>query len=256
MKLEAFSEDLSGKDGRIRGMDARAKLLFTLLCLVVSITATDPKIPIFIGGLSLLLLIIAGTPPKALLFRLSAPLLMASLMAVFQCFLAGGKPLFHIGILGYSLTASSEGLVNGLHIIFRVFGATSAMLFLTMTTPAHRLLSAAAWLKAPRGLVELSLITYRYVFVLIEDAVTVYHAQKIRLCYAAGPLRSLQSLGTLTGTVLLRAYAQAEATGASMALRGYTGEYLPSTRESFRAFDALFLCLSLSSGIGLYIWTR
>lgn len=78
------SLEISAQDGRIRGMDARAKLLFTSLCLVVSISATDPKIPLLIGGFSLLLLLVAGTPLRALIFRISLPLLFAAMLGVFQ----------------------------------------------------------------------------------------------------------------------------------------------------------------------------
>jgi len=255
MMHNVFSENLAAGDGRIRKMDARAKLALALACVIAAIASPHPAAPLAIGAASFVLLAASGTPLRHIALRMSGPLLIASMMALFQSFIIPGRPLLHIGIAGFSITATSEGLTAGLRIISRVFGAAGSMLFLTMTTPAHRLLTAAAWLKVPRGLVELSLITYRYIFVLIEDAASVYQAQRTRLGYAAGPAVALRSLGTLCGTVLLRAYGQAEATGASMALRGYTGDYLPAHTERFHAFDALFIGLTLSTCIGLYLWT-
>ena len=143
-------------------------------------------------------------------------------LALFQVFLSGGKPLARFEIFGLNFSPSAVGLSNGLHIMARVFGAVFAVLFLTMTTPVHKLLSAAAKLRMPKALVELSLFAYRYIFVLLDDAVTIYQAQKVRLGYAGAGV-SVRSLGTLCGAVFVRAYSRAEAAADSMELRGYEG---------------------------------
>ncbi len=178
--------------------------------------------PVTIGIVCLALLLASGAPLKTVLFRVSEPLFFALMLALFQLFLTGGAPLARFEVFGLNLSPSAQGLDNGLHIMARVFGAVFAVLFLTMTTPVHKLLSAAAKLRMPKALVELSLFAYRYIFVLIDDAVTIYQAQKVRLGYSGAGV-SVRSLGTLCGAVFVRAYSRAEAAADSMELRGYEG---------------------------------
>jgi cobalt/nickel transport system permease protein len=235
MHVDGFSEGYATGDGFMRRMDARAKLVLTAACIVASIASPGMAAPLSIGTLCIILLLVARAPMRVVIMRGAGPLLFGIAAAVLQAL-------------------SHQGVHSGLHILARVYGSVSSVLFLTMTTPAYRLLSAAARLKMPQALCEVSLFAYRYVFVLLEDAVTVYHAQCIRLGYV-GTVRGLKSLGTLAGSVFLRAYSQAEATGEAMALRGYTGDYLPACREKFRAVDAAFLCVGASLCLAVSLWT-
>ena len=191
-------------------------------CLLIAVASPNPVVPVTIGIVCLALLLATGVPLKTVLFRVSEPLFFALMLALFQVFLAGGAPIARFEVFGLNLSPSAQGLENGLHIMARVFGAVFAVLFLTMTTPVHKLLSAAAKLRMPKALVELSLFAYRYIFVLLDDAVTIYQAQKVRLGYSGAGV-SVRSLGTLCGAVFVRAYSRAEAAADSMELRGYEG---------------------------------
>ncbi|MGC2423667.1 MAG: cobalt ECF transporter T component CbiQ [Nitrospirota bacterium] len=222
MKAEIFSEAYAEKGGFIRRMDARAKVIASAACLVLAVASPNPAVPFIIGIVCFALLLVSGTPLKAVIFRISEPLFFALIIVLLKAFLTPGAPLARIALFGVKLSLSAQGLGAGLHIMARVFGAVFVVLFLTMTTPVHKLLAAAARLRVPKALVELSLFAYRYVFVLLEDAVTIYQAQKIRLGYA-GMGVSVRSLGTLCGAVFVRAYSRAEAAADSMELRGYEG---------------------------------
>ena len=254
MRVETFSELYVSRDGLIRNMDARAKLVFAAACLALAVISPNPAAPLAVGAVCLCLLLSSGAPVWAVCLRMSEPLVFALIVAALQAFLARSATA-SLSFFGITFSVSADGLHRGALIMSRVFGAVSAVLFLTMTTPVHRLLSAAARLRAPKALVEISLFAYRYVFVLMEDAVTIYHAQKGRLGYS-GVARGIRSLATLAGSVFLRAYGQAEATGEAMALRGYTGEYIPTFRERFRARDGLLLGTLFSFCLVVSIWTR
>jgi len=84
--------------------------------------------------------------------------------------------------------------------------------------------------KIPGIWVEVCLIAYRYIFVLLEDVVKVFDAQRARLGYANW-LVSMRSIGTLAGTVIIRAYDQSLATYEAMMLRGYKGKMLTFSLE-------------------------
>jgi len=254
MRVEVFSEDFSRAGSWVRGMDARAKLAFAACCLFLSVGSSSVAVPVFAGIVSLALLSFSGTKAMPVLLRAGEPLVFAVFVGAIQTFLVKGEPLASFDVLGFTLTASREGMARGLLIVARVFGAVMVVLFLTMTTPVDRLLSAAAWMRLPSGLVEVTMFAYRYVFVLLEDAVTIYHAQRGRLGYA-GLRRGLASAGTLAGSVFLRAFSQAEATGAAMSQRGYTGSYVPECRERLRGADAAILGGLLALVSTVFIWT-
>jgi len=254
MRVETFSESYVNKDGFIRGIDSRAKLIFVSACMVLAVVSSNPIVPFMVGAVCLALVAVSGAPLWAVALRMSEPLIFAAILAAMQVFLTRGETIASLGLFGMSFSVSADGLHKGILIMSRVFGAVSSVLFLTMTTPVHRLLSAAARLRAPKALVEISLFAYRYIFVLIEDAITIYHAQRGRLGYS-GFVSGIRSLATLSGSVFLRAFNQAEATGESMAMRGYTGEYIPSFNEKLRPRDALLLGTLFSVCFAVNLWT-
>lgn len=253
MRVETLSENYN-QAGLIRGIDSRVKIVFCAGCLLLSMASPGVIVPLMAGALGLALTVSSGAKARAVALRMVEPLFFVSVLAAFQAIITPGAPVWSVAALGLKVSVSVPGLHKGVLILSRVFGAVGTVLFLTMTTPAHRLLSAAARLKLPRALVELSLFTYRYVFVLMEDAFTIYQAQKGRLGYS-GIGKGLKSLGQLTGAVFLRAYAQAEATGEAMSMRGYTGEYIPTYRESLRPGDAALLSVLFMPCLAAYLWT-
>lgn len=254
MRVDTFSQEYCPSGGFVRGMDARAKMAFAACCLALCVGSSSAIVPLAAGVTCMALLAVSGVPARAVVFRAAEPVVFAVFIGVIQAFLIKGEPIAGFDIAGYSLSASREGLARGGYIVARVSGSVMVVLFLTMTTPVERLLSAAAWMKLPRGFVEVSIFAYRYVFILLEDAVTIYHAQRGRLGYA-GLRRGLGSVGTLAGSVFLRAFSQAEATGAAMAQRGYSGSYLPACTERLKTADAAVLGGLLAGLSVVSLWT-
>jgi cobalt/nickel transport system permease protein len=113
-----------------------------------------------------------------------------------------------------------------------------------MSTPVNKLLLAISWFKIPKIFVELGLIIYRYIFVLIEEMVTIKDAQRTRLGYHNWR-QSMRSLGTLGGSLILRAYDRAERVFEAMVARGYTGAMTISYTEHFDGKDLITaICLT------------
>jgi cobalt/nickel transport system permease protein len=235
-------------------LDPRVKLVLCLVFVSLSLVSPGVHVPLTAAGLSALLLALSGVSIKGAALRAVEPVTLAVMLAALQAFIASGAPMYCFGILGFELTVTHEGMHKGALMLSRVVGAVGAVLFLSMTTPVSSLMAAAAWFRLPRGLVEVMMFTYRYVFTLIEDAASVCQAQRMRLGYR-GLRRSLGSLGTLAGAVFVRAFAQAEATGTAMMLRGYTGSYLPSASFSLRMHDLVFAALSLLPVVSVLAWT-
>lgn len=235
---DIFSDLFAQKENLLTGIEPCVKIAFTGVALAINLLAPNIYAPLGIAGFCLITLLAIRIPPRLLLLRLIMPLMMAVAVLLTQIFLHGTTPLFTLSLGGLRLVGFEEGAARGFLIMCRVVGGVSLLLFLTMTTPAHRLLMAATWLRVPKTLVELGLLVYRYIFVLIEEAITVRDAQKARLGYHNWR-QSMRSLGVLGGTLVLRVYDRAERVFEAMLVRGYNGAAAINYRARFTGKDAL-----------------
>ena len=160
--------------------------------------------------------------------------------------------LFSLPILGYSLNGYEEGLARGILILCRVIGGVSLILFLSLTTPVNKLLLAANWFRAPKVLVELAILIYRYIFVLIDQVYRMKRARDSRNFGRRGPLWNAKIVGHMIGVLFIRTYEKAERIYAAMASRGFDGEVRTLSVLKIRSADVLFALLFY--GYAMLIW--
>jgi cobalt/nickel transport system permease protein len=237
--MQGITSDLfAQRQNRFNAIDARVKMVFILLALSVNLLSPTIHTPLFIAVASLTTLGFVGVQTKLLAIRLVAPLVMAATVVIVQMFFYGHSPLFTIHLWHFQIVGYHEGLSRGLLIMSRVIGGVSLILLLSMSTPINRLLGAARWFKISPTFVELALLSYRYVFVLLEEAVSIRNAQKVRLGYHKWR-RNMSSVSSLGGSLILRAYDRSERVFEAMLVRGYTGVNRATYCEKLRPADYL-----------------
>ncbi|MHB1127820.1 MAG: cobalt ECF transporter T component CbiQ [Bacillota bacterium] len=234
-------------------IDPRLKLIWTVLALVVSLTAGR----ILIHGL-LIVMVVAGLAAvsqgraKTVMATLAPPLVIASLVFLTQLLFAGGHPVFsmkwgYLGITGYQ-----EGLERGLLLGGRILASTGLVLLLTRSTGVEGVLSAARWMGLPRSLAEVIVITNRYIALFTEEFERVKKAQTVRLGYTNWKL-SLNSISVLGGLLIIRAFDRGERLAYAMRCRGYRGELPLASYPCFRQKDLLFVATASSFLIILFV---
>lgn len=251
-RSDIFSDVFAQKENLVTGIEARSKIAFTLIALVINLLSPSIYTPIAIAIFCLATLLAIGVPPKLLALRLVIPLVMAAVVLITQIFFYGTTALFIIPVWGFNLVGYEEGLARGFLIMCRVIGGVSLILFLSMSTPAYKLLMAATWFRVPKIFVELGLLMYRYIFVLLEEVVTIKDAQKVRLGYRNWR-QSLKSLGVLGGSLIPRAYDRAERVFEAMVARGYTGAVTINYIEHFGRKDFIAAVCLISILTVLYL---
>ncbi len=242
---EIFSDIFAHRDNYLSRLDVRVKLVFTLASLVLIISSGGVFLPLSMCIFSFLILSTISIPLRLAAFRMLAPLWIASIIIALQVFFYGEHRLFELQVFAWDLVGYREGLERGTLIASKVLGAGSMLLFLSMTTPVNKIFACLRHLKFPAAWVEVAMFTYRYIFVFIEGMTNVKDAQRVRLGYSSWK-RGMNSFGILAGSVLLRAYDQADSTFQAMRLRGYSGEIPYLFRQEFRVKDFLAL-LSFSA---------
>jgi cobalt/nickel transport system permease protein len=243
---ELFSMRHISGDRRLGRLDARIKLLVALAAILAVLLSTHVWLPLAASACCAAILLASGAPLGSMFAALAGPLGLAMVVCLLRAFMIGATPLVSFDVGPWRLILTSEGLMDGGLIASRVLGSMSVIIVLCATTPAGGIFAA----------LRLAMLMYRYIFTLFDQALSVLSAQKIRLGYA-GLRRSLRSMGTLGGVVLLRSIDQAEKTHESMVVRGYEGLLPIPAPPALRAKDVSLLggCLA-AIGLAYFVAER
>lgn len=218
--------------------DPRVKLLCTFALLAMVISCRGLAFPLLVAGICTALCLAQGVRPRLLAVRFAEPLFIATMVLLLKVFFSGHEPLFSCNLLGWEIVGHRDGLLEGGRISARIGGAVSLVALLGFSTSFTDLMAALAWLRVPRGFIEVALFAWRYLFVLMDDAQVVYAAQKNRLGYA-GYRRGLRSFGTLAGTLVIKAFDNSQTVTTAMVQRGYDGNMPLYKHKPFQAGEVL-----------------
>jgi len=225
-------------------VDPRVKLYSAMAILAMVLTYRGFLFPLLVATASLALCLALGMPVKRLLFRFSEPAFIVAVLILLKLFFTGKEVLWTIHLAGASLTAHRDGLLDGLLIAARIVGGVSLITLLTSSTPFTDFLGALTWMRVPRGIIEISIFAYRYIFLLLDDASVIYSAQKNRLGYSS-LRRGLSSFGVLAGSLTVKAFDNSQHAALAMMQRGYDGRMPLAAQKPLRvsqvALSVLFI---------------
>ncbi len=155
--------------------------------------------------------------------------------------------MFSMNMFGMKIIGHKDGLIEGIRITARIIGGVSLVVALGFATPFVEFVAALSWLRVPKAFIEIMMFAYRYLFMFMDDAITIYSAQKNRLGYA-GIRKGLHSFGVLTGSLVLRGFEQSQKTADAMMQRGYTGDMPLLKGKPLRAMEITAALLVVISG--------
>lgn len=154
------------------------------------------------------------------------------------------------------VSVSERGLIAGLAVFCRGLAVGCFALLLVGTAPLHHTLAAAHKLKVPGLLVQLTLLAYRYAFLLAAEMRRLRVAMRTRGFRMRASRHAYRSLGHATGALLVRGADRADHVAAAMRCRGFDGTF--HTLAAFRtAFgDIAGFVLLAAATIALLLWDR
>ena len=254
---ETFSLGQVTGDGRLAcRYDVRVKLIVALFTVCAVVLSRRMGFPWLVLAGCLVWLAVSRVPLGRVLGRLLAPLGLVAVIGLMRTFLTGTTPVATWDLGLFHLTASREGLAAGALLGSRVLASVAVVMTLCLRTPALEVFAALRWAGLPQTLIEIALLMYRYIFVLFEQAASIVSALKARLG-DANYGRSMRSLGSLAGIVILRSLDQAERSYEAMLARGYHGSLptptLPALRKRQVAITGACLTLVL---LGFFLAER
>ena len=229
--------------------DGRWKLAAVLLtvCAVAALDKLAPAVTAL--GLGLGLLAVARLPgawvrPRLLLFAVSAlPFLL-----VLPFTLSGEG--WDVG----PVRVSERGLVAGAAVLCRGLAIGCFALLLVGTAPLHHTLAAAHRLRVPGLLVQLTVLAYRYAFLLADEMRRLRVAMRTRAFRVRADRHGYRALGHATGALLVRGADRADHVAAAMRCRGFDGTF--HTLLGFRTTgsDIISFAALVAAAVALVLW--
>lgn len=229
------------------------KLLLCLALLLGSLFAVSPPVPI------LVLLIGTALLYKSTKFRLPSLLVMAylnTLLILFIsvaiiAFLQPGTPFWGGAIGPLSLTLTKEGLNLSILLLLRVLAGFSVLFFFASSTPIPHLFTALRQVRVPEQVAELTVLVYRYSFLMLEQFGQMTTAADCRLGFRnAGT--TLRTISKLFAGLFGRSLDFAERAQAALYCRAFQGSF-PTFRQPARLTPA-WLIASLSIFVVLRVF--
>ena len=207
----------------LRDVSSSLKLFLAFSSILICIFSTSPVVPLFIAfSMGFIIVAMAKIPLRIYAKLLLVPLSFALMSTLAIIFVQGETPLFTFTIFDFSLSIKSEGIELALLLLSRTLGGMSALFFIALTTPMIEIFSILKSFGLPELLMELSMLVYRYIFLLLDEATMIHNAQTMRMGNS-GLRSSLKSFSMLSSVLFLRAWEQGERLMIAMDSRCYNG---------------------------------
>ena len=217
----------------VHALDGRVKFVLAVaFILTVSLTPLGAW-PVYVLLWSIILSaeILSGLGVGYVLRRasLALPFVLAALPLVFT---TPGTTLLQLPLGSWLLTLTLDGLLRFANVAVKSWLSVQAAIVLASTTEFRDLLLAMRAVRIPRLLVAMFGLMWRYLFVLVDEALRLMRARAARSGLAAGTgHRSGGSVtwrarvtGGMAGNLFLRAFERSDRIYMAMVSRGYDGE--------------------------------
>ncbi|MEF2229878.1 MAG: cobalt ECF transporter T component CbiQ, partial [Pseudodesulfovibrio sp.] len=191
-----------------------------------------------------LLVLLARLPLSRVLARMAVVNVFILFLWLFIPFSMPGDPVLALG----PITATREGVRLALLLTVKSNAILLALTALLATIAVQDLGPALQRLRVPEKLCHILLFTYRYVFVIHREYLTMRQAMQARGFKPRTDRHTYRSYAWLLGMLLVRSWDRAERVHAAMRCRGFRGRFYSLARFTASGRDKGFLALCLLCG--------
>lgn len=226
-----FALDEIAYKSRFRAHSPVGKLLFCLSLLAASLLSPTPLVPLIVLAISTALLC-ASTKfslPKILAATYASTALFMLASAAVFAFLQPGKIIFSFQPLAFPPALTREGINLSVLLACRGLAGLAILFFFSSSTPLPHLFTALLQVGVPQYLAELTILVYRYSFMLLEQMGQMYTAASCRLGFSSLS-RSFHTSGSILSGLFGRSMDFADRAQAALSCRNYSGSF-PAFRK-------------------------
>jgi cobalt/nickel transport system permease protein len=263
-----FLDPYQPRTSPVQALDGRVKFLlavaFILTASLTPVAAWPVYILLFALVLSIEILSRLGVGYVLKRALLVLPFVLAAFPVIFT---NGQTALFSISIGTLTLIAHAEGLARFVSMALKSWLSVQAAIVLASSTPFPDLLQAMRAVGIPRLLVGMFGLMWRYLFVLVDEALRLMRARAARsgqslskgMRSGGSTLWRARVTGGMAGNLFLRAFERSDRIYVAMLSRGYDGEVRllpipPITWASLGTLVAGLALLGLLLSFGILFW--
>ncbi|MCA9972252.1 MAG: cobalt ECF transporter T component CbiQ [Anaerolineales bacterium] len=248
----------------VHRLDPRVKVVVTVLFVVSNVLLPDGAWWAFAAAYGLLLAVNRlASLSFGYLFKRSFIALPFALAAVTVIFTLPGAAVASWQLGERTLTATDAGLVRFGSILVRSWLSVQMAILLTATTQFPDLMHALHHLRVPQVLVSVISFMYRYLFVLVDEAIRLLRARDARSARltADGKLGGTllwraKVAGSMVGQLFVRSFDRSDRVFNAMLARGYRGQMLTMNPHVMRPPDWAAAALALLALLGVQVLGR
>lgn len=250
-----FLDPYRPRSSPIHQLDPRLKFMLTLVFILTNALIPPGAWPVYVLLLAIMLSveILSDLGIGYVLKRavLAFPFVLAALPVLFTL---PGTPLFSLSLGVWSLTASQPGLERLISITLKSWISVQAAIVLAASTPFPDLLIAMRALRVPRLLVAIFGLMWRYLFVLVDEALRLMRARASRSGQSDRPgaktggglVWRARTTGGMAGSLFLRAIERSDRIYMAMLSRGYDGEVRLLPQPALKPIHWFIMAASLA----------
>lgn len=223
---EGSAIDYYAYASKIRGWNPSFKVAFSVLTLLLCIVLNNPLVSLaVIVSMAYLTVVKGGLPLGAYLSVLMIPLTFIILGTVAIGIDFSSQPIGQFNLylgFGYLYTSIAK-LKEMVFLMMKVFGAISAMIMMTLSTPSSEIIGVLRKAHVPKLIIELMNLIYRYIFILLDVFNNMRNSADSRQGYCDFKT-SCKTFGNVASNMLVLSLKKANAYYTAMEARGYEGD--------------------------------
>lgn len=214
--------------------------------LLLSLVITQTLSALLLSLSLLFLLIWQRISVYSLLQFLRIPLIFALLGLLSIVLVLGSEAQGTVFIISKQLPLSitESSLESGKIVMWRSLNCLLSLYFIIATTTLNEKIALTNKLFIPKPLVELGILSFRYIHLLEKKRKEILIAQRLRLGYSSY-WKSLRSVAMLLSTIFIFSIHTFRMNYQALLLRGYTGQLLYNNSNNSQKDRAWFIILTL-----------
>lgn len=216
-----ISEPFVAGPSAIHHLDPRVRIvLATVFSIVTALLSGFPALAVALL-FSAAAVLCARLPLGPLLRRLALVNLFILFLWVTLPLTFGGTAIWHVG----PLPLSREGVLLAARITLKSNAILLVLVALVATMSFATLGHALGRLHLPSKILQLLLLTYRYIFVIEQEYTRLSRAARIRGFRPGTNLHTYRTYAYLLGMLFIRAFERAQRVHQAMRCRGFRGRF-------------------------------
>lgn len=204
------------------------KLIISFIALGISIVTNSIKLHfIIMTFVSIMIIFWAKVDFKLYIKCLKIPiyfLFIGTVLNLISISFENAGFLINIKLFRVYIGISIFSIDNSIHILLRALSCIISIYFLMLTTPFNQLIIILKKMHIPDVLVELMILTYRFIFLFLEEIKDIYKSQQLKFGYN-NLKNSYNSTALLIKVLFFRMMKKYEEMSITLDIKLYDGKF-------------------------------